>query len=83
MYIIIEKTEWKPFLMNFFENNEKQSTKFLRITLAKMKELGYCNKDNQIILNGTFTLEGFWNNFQCHFKHKFLDFLFKKIEEAF
>lgn len=81
MQIIITEDKWKKCVSIPILADEYIEVGLYNLKL-EMKDLGYLNNKNEIILNRTFTLTGFWNNFDYAFSKNLINIIFEKMEET-
>jgi hypothetical protein len=81
LHIIIKENEWREFVnLPLFEN--KYIEKGVYNLKKEMRNLGYMNDENEVVLSKNFPLNGFWNNFNYAFSKEIIDLIFKRMEET-
>ena len=78
--LIITELEWESYI-RFPILSGKFIERGIKNLKREMKELGYMNVEDEIVLNRYHPVNRFWIHFAYAFSKEFLDFIFKKMEE--
>ena len=79
MYIRLIEGEWIEYV-HIPLITDKYFKSGLFSIKEDMRDLGYLNRNNEIILDENHSLAGFWSNFKFYFKDEILNLILKKIE---